>query len=73
MTELSLNGPFLISDVMWQDYFEEAGNRLTKFEIRNTHRFGNDSLISLLTNAGRNLTSLKLSRLDGLNAADVYG
>ena len=58
---------------MWQDYFEEAGNRLTKFEIRNTHRFGNDSLISLLTNAGRNLTSLKLSRLDGLNAADVYG
>lgn len=73
LTELSLNGPFLISDVMWQDYFEEAGNRLTKFEIRNTHRFGNDSLISLLTNAGRNLTSLKLSRLDGLNAADVYG
>ncbi|CAX43446.1 DNA repair protein, putative [Candida dubliniensis CD36] len=73
LTELSLNGPFLISDVMWQDYFEEAGSRLTKFEVRNTHRFGNDSLISLLTNAGRNLTSLKLSRLDGLNAADVYG
>ena len=58
---------------MWQDYFEEAGSRLTKFEIRNTHRFGNDSLISLLENTGKNLTSLKLSRLDGLNSSEIYG
>lgn len=71
--DLALNGPFLISDVMWQDYFEEAGSRLTKFEIRNTHRFGNDSLISLLENTGKNLTSLKLSRLDGLNSSEIYG
>ncbi|RCK54682.1 DNA repair protein RAD7 [Candida viswanathii] len=73
LSELALNGPFLISDVMWQDYFEEAGSRLSKFEIRNTHRFGNDSLISLLENTGKNLTSLKLSRLDGLDSAEVYG
>ena len=73
LNELSLNGPFLISDIMWQDYFEEIGSRLTKFEIRNTHRFGNDSLISLLENTGKNLTSLKLSRLDGLNSSEIYG
>lgn len=72
LTELSLNGPFLISDSMWQEYFENGGSRLSKFEIRNTHRFGNDSLISLLENCGSQLTKLKLSRLDGLDSAPVY-
>lgn len=72
LTELSLNGPFLISDVMWQDFFEEGAPNLTKFEVRNTHRFGNDSLISLLENCGANLTLLKLSRLDGIDAQAVY-
>lgn len=72
LTELSLNGPFLISDVMWQDFFEEAGANLTKFEVRNTHRFGNDSLISLLENRGSKLTLLKLSRLDGIDSQAVY-
>ncbi|KAL6452575.1 RAD7 DNA repair protein RAD7 [Candida maltosa Xu316] len=74
LSELSLNGPFLISDIMWQDFFQDkTGEILDKFEIRNTHRFGNDSLISLLENSGRNLTSLKLSRLDGINSGEVYG
>lgn len=72
LKELSLNGPFLISDRMWQDYFEGNGSNLTKFEIFNTHRFGNDSLISLLENCGSNLTHLTLSRLDGLNSRPVY-
>ncbi|KAI5954152.1 RAD7 [Candida margitis] len=69
---LALNGPFLISDKMWQAYFDRVGGRLQKFEIRNTHRFGNDSLLSLLENCGKDLTSLKLSRLDGINQQDAY-
>lgn len=72
LTGLFLNGPFLISDTMWQEYFETGGSRLSRFEIRNTHRFGNDSLISLLENCGSKLTQLKLSRLDGLDSAPVY-
>ncbi|KAK6464269.1 putative DNA repair protein [Scheffersomyces coipomensis] len=72
LKNLSLNGPFLISDSMWQEYFEESGSRFEKFEIRNTHRFGNDSLISLLENSGSKLSSLKLSRLDGLDSEAVY-
>lgn len=72
LTHLSLNGPFLISDAMWQDYFETGCPNLTSFEVRNTHRFGNDLLISLLDNCGRRLTSLRLSRLDGLDSQAVY-
>lgn len=72
LTDLSLNGPFLISDAMWQEYFENGGSRLSKFEVRNTHRFGNDSLISLLENCGSELTKLSLSRLDGLDSTPVY-
>lgn len=72
LNELNLNGPFLISDVMWQEFFENGGKNLENFEIRNTHRFGNDSLISLLENCGSSLKSLKLSRLDGIDSAAMY-
>lgn len=71
LQELCLNGPFLISDTMWQDFFEAGGSKLARFEVRNTHRFGNDSLISLLENCGKNLTLLKLSRLDGITSGAV--
>ncbi|GEQ69235.1 hypothetical protein JCM33374_g2906 [Metschnikowia sp. JCM 33374] len=72
LKKLALNGPFLINDRVWQDYFDNAVCDLQEFEIRNTHRFSNDSLISLLEKRGANLTSLKLSRLDGLDSAAVY-
>lgn len=72
LQELSLNGPFLISEIAWQEYLETSGKKLAKFELRNTHRFSNDSLISLLENAGHSLSSLKLSRLDGLDSQEVY-
>lgn len=72
LSELRLDGPFLISDSMWQEFFENFHKKLTKFEVRNTHRFGNDSLISLLENCGSQLTSLKLSRLDGIDSTSVY-
>lgn len=72
LQELCLNGPFLISDSMWQDFFETGASKLARFEVRNTHRFGNDSLISLLENCGKNLTMLKLSRLDGITSEAVF-
>ncbi|KAG7665509.1 RAD7 [[Candida] subhashii] len=72
LKELSLNGPFLISDLKWQEFFEQpTGSNLTKFEIRNTHRFGNDCLISLLETCLSkfcpNLTQLSLKQLDQIS------
>ena len=72
LNSLSLNGPFLISDKMWQAYFTQVAGRIQVFEVRNTHRFGNESLLSLLENCGKDLTSLKLSRLDGITTQDAY-
>lgn len=72
LTKLSFNGPFLISNQLWQEFFDQAQCHLQEFEVRNTHRFGNQALISLLENRGKGLTSLKLSRLDGLDSASVY-
>lgn len=73
LRELSLNGAFLISNDMWQEFFEsDCAKNLKTFEIRNTHRFDNDTLISLLENVGGNLTSLKLSLLDALNSPTVW-
>ncbi|KAG7191815.1 uncharacterized protein KQ657_002780 [Scheffersomyces spartinae] len=73
LKHLSLDGPFLISDSMWQEFFEtEVGKNLVSFEVRNTHRFGNDSLIGLLENCGSKLTLLKLSRLDTVDSGDVW-
>lgn len=72
LKELALNGPFLISTPKWVEFFEQTSSPLELFEVRNTHRFGNDSLISLLEKHGSQLTLLKLSRLDGLDSEAVY-
>lgn len=70
--KLALNGPFLISDAIWTDFFKDAQCPLTQFEVRNTHRFGSDALVALLERYGRRLTSLKLSRLDALDTSGIY-
>lgn len=70
---LALNGPFLISTPQWVEFFDKATCPLEQFEVRNTHRFGNDALIALLERRGSQLTLLKLSRLDGLDSEAVYG
>lgn len=70
---LALNGPFLISTPQWSEFFDKATCPLEQFEVRNTHRFGNDALIALLERRGSNLTLLKLSRLDGLDSEAIYG
>lgn len=73
LKSISLNGPFLINDESWQLFFESnVGKNLKHFHLRNTHRFNNDSLVTLLENCGQNLESLTLSRLDGLNSKPVY-
>lgn len=72
LRKLSLNGPFLISNSMWQEYFKGADCKLTSFEVRNTHRFDGDSLLTLLENRGQSLTRLLLSRLDGLDSVESY-
>lgn len=72
LQHLRLNGPFLINDAVWQEFFETGGKNLETFEVRNTHRFTNDSLITLLECCGSKLTDLRLSRLDGIDSRDVY-
>lgn len=73
LKSLSLNGPFLINDDSWQAFFESnVGKNLKHFRLTNTHRFSNDSLVSLLENCGSSLETLSLSRLDGLNSKPVY-
>ncbi|CDK30014.1 unnamed protein product [Kuraishia capsulata CBS 1993] len=72
LTHLTLNGPFLISDSCWQDFFEIVGSRLKGFHILNTHRFSNDSMVSLLENCGSGLEELTISRMDGLDSKPVY-
>lgn len=72
LSEFSLNGPFLISDPMWKIYLNERPCALTKFEVRNTHRFEDDALETLMKTSGKTLVSLKLSRLDGLKSLQAY-
>lgn len=72
LSKLSLDGPFLISNSMWQDFFEEAECQITQFEVRNTHRFGSDAFLTLMEKRGAHLTSLRLLRLDGLDSTEIY-
>lgn len=73
LTYLDLNGPFLINNQVWQQFFESrAGKNLHGFHLRNTHRFTADSLVALLENVGPQLEDLVLSKLDGLDSKVVY-
>ncbi|AOA62361.1 DNA repair protein [Komagataella phaffii CBS 7435] len=72
LNSIVLNGPFLISEPTWVQFFELMNARLKLFHVSNTHRFSGDSLQSLLTNCGTSLESLSLSRLDGLMSKAAY-
>ncbi|SCU97102.1 LADA_0H04456g1_1 [Lachancea dasiensis] len=67
LTSLDVDGPFLINEDTWDQFFRKMKGRLTSFHISNTHRFTNNSLRSLLENCGDSLKSLKLARLDDLS------
>lgn len=73
LKHLSLNGPFLINDTTWQDFFRsKLAKNLKGLAIQNTHRLSSESLVILLENCGQNLESLSLTRLDGLNSKPVF-
>ncbi|CAN3501633.1 DNA repair protein Rad7p [Diutina catenulata] len=71
LRHLRLNGPFLINSKVWEEYLTSIPP-LDSFELRNTHRFTNENLVNLLESMGATLSSLKLSRLDGITAEEVY-
>ncbi|EDO18359.1 hypothetical protein Kpol_1013p30 [Vanderwaltozyma polyspora DSM 70294] len=64
LVSLKLDGPFLINEATWEEFFGIMKGRLKEFHISNTHRFNDSSLSCLLRNCGSSLESLGLSRLD---------
>ncbi|QID80502.1 UV-damaged DNA-binding protein rad7 [Saccharomyces pastorianus] len=64
---LYLDGPFLINEDTWENFFATMKDRLEEFHISNTHRFTDKSLSNLLINCGSTLASLGLSRLDSVS------
>ncbi|CCE66021.1 hypothetical protein TPHA_0O00510 [Tetrapisispora phaffii CBS 4417] len=67
LISLKLDGPFLINEDTWKEFFQAMKGRLQEFHISNTHRFNDSSLQSLLTNCASSLVSLGFSRLDTLS------
>jgi DNA repair protein RAD7 len=72
LTKIDLDGPFLINNETWQNFFNAIGERLTSFKVANTHRFNDETLRVMLEKCGTNLKCLKLSRLDGLKEKESY-
>ncbi|CAI1536542.1 hypothetical protein SEUBUCD646_0J02420 [Saccharomyces eubayanus] len=64
---LYLDGPFLINEDTWENFFAIMKDMLEEFHISNTHRFTDKSLSNLLINCGSTLASLGLSRLDSVS------
>ncbi|KAL3232094.1 DNA repair protein RAD7 [Nakaseomyces bracarensis] len=63
---IHLDGPFLINENTWIEFFELMKGRLEEFKISNTHRFSDKALSSLLVNCGHSLRVLSLVRLDSV-------
>ncbi|CCH46170.1 DNA repair protein [Wickerhamomyces ciferrii] len=72
LTKIELDGPFLINNDTWRNFFENVGDRLTGLKISNTHRFDDETFKTFLEKCGPNLTELKLSRLDGIKEKESY-
>jgi len=70
--KIELDGPFLINNDTWRNFFENVGDRLTSFKISNTHRFDDETMKTLLEKCGSNITELRLSRLDGIKEKESY-
>lgn len=72
LTKIELDGPFLINNQTWQNFFETVGDRLTSFKVSHTHRFDDETMKTLLEKCGPNMTELRLSRLDGVKEKESY-
>ncbi|CCF60061.1 hypothetical protein KAFR_0I02820 [Kazachstania africana CBS 2517] len=66
LNSLYLDGPFLVNEATWDEFFASMRGRLKEFYVSNTHRFVDKSLTSLLVNCHESLQSLGLSRLDSV-------
>ena len=64
LESLFLDGPFLINEQTWIEFFTKMKTRLKHFKVSNTHRFTAPCLTSLLQNCGSTLETLGLSRVD---------
>lgn len=72
LTKIEVDGPFLINNQTWQNFFETVGDRLTSFKVSHTHRFDDETMKTLLEKCGPNMTELRLSRLDGIKEKESY-
>lgn len=73
LRSLELDGPFLINNETWQNFFRVKGKDLASFKVSNTHRFDDLTLETLLQNVNpEKFQSLKLSRLAGIKSKDTF-
>lgn len=66
LSELNLDGPFLVRKEAWVDVFRILGGRLNSFAISSVYRFCGDVLKALVDNCPE-LESLRLARLSQFN------
>lgn len=67
LKSLTLDGPFLINEHTWNEFFKTVGGRLKEFHVSNTHRITDANLQTLLSTSQSVLESLGLSRLDSIS------
>lgn len=67
LNSLTVDGPFLINEKTWNEFFQVMAGRLREFNISNTHRITDDNLTTLLSTSQNVLESLSLSRLDSIS------
>ncbi|GAV53116.1 hypothetical protein ZYGR_0AI03980 [Zygosaccharomyces rouxii] len=67
LKSVKLDGPFLINEATWDQFFQSMSGRLSEFHISNTHRFTDSSISSLLRHCGNQLVSLHFCRLDSVS------
>ncbi|VVT50875.1 uncharacterized protein SAPINGB_P002909 [Magnusiomyces paraingens] len=72
LTEVALDGAFLVSGDAWATFFVDMGSRLRKLDLRNSHRFNSESLAVLVEACGSSLTHLTLHRMSGLTDPAGY-
>lgn len=67
LKSLTVDGPFLINEQTWNEFFKIMSGRLKEFNISNTHRITDNNLTTLLSTSQNVLECLGLSRLDSIS------
>lgn len=71
LTELYIDGAFLISGKTWDDFFTLVGPRLTSLTIRNSHRISSENVVFMCQHCP-NLKVLNMYRLEGVTDSMGY-